>query len=285
MYTQHPLSAAWPAMSESDFQALKDSIENIGVQMPVVIFEGQVIDGWNRFRAAGELGMVCPTIAFDEAIDPVDFVKAMNDARRHITGSQRAIAIVAIHAWRPAAVKGGGEPGSPPLSKTNKEMAEEAGVSERSIQQAKAAQTAGLADKVKSGEMTVKQAENVAKGKPAKPAKKTAPAKKERPAPAEAPEPTPDQNAQDNYTELDAARDKISELKSALVVANMGDVDEEGRQQAAEFIANLQAEIKTLIASLAAAYLSRDTYMEENAQLKKQCQMQRREIDRLKTGK
>ena len=33
-YTQHPLSAAFPAMSAEDFQALTDSIDNIGVQNP-----------------------------------------------------------------------------------------------------------------------------------------------------------------------------------------------------------------------------------------------------------
>lgn len=168
-------------MSESDFQALKDSIENIGVQMPIVIFEGQVIDGWNRFLAAGDLSMPCPSIAFDESIDPVDFVKAMNDARRHITGSQRAIAIVAIRAWKPVGQpKKKSEPGSE-YSQTV--LAKEAGVSVKTIQHAQAAQTAGLSDKVKNGEMTVKQAANVAKGKPAKAKPKAKPAAQpEKPA-------------------------------------------------------------------------------------------------------
>lgn len=51
MYQQHPLSAAFPAMSAEDFQGLKDSIENIGVQNPITIFEGMVVDGWNRYKA------------------------------------------------------------------------------------------------------------------------------------------------------------------------------------------------------------------------------------------
>ena len=45
MYTQHPLSAAFPAMSADDYRALKDSVENIGVQNPITLFEGMVIDG------------------------------------------------------------------------------------------------------------------------------------------------------------------------------------------------------------------------------------------------
>lgn len=174
-------------MSESDFQALKDSIENIGVQMPIVIFEGQVIDGWNRFRAAGELNMACPSIPFDESIDPVDFVKAMNDARRHITGSQRAIAIVAIHAWKPVGKPKANVEVTSTLSQ--QAMADEAGVSKKTIQQAQAAQKAGLAENVKRGEMTVEQAANVAKGKPAKAKPKAKPATPAQSAPpADAPE-------------------------------------------------------------------------------------------------
>ena len=34
-YAQHPLSAAFPTMSHDDFQALKDSIVEIGVQNPM----------------------------------------------------------------------------------------------------------------------------------------------------------------------------------------------------------------------------------------------------------
>ena len=277
-YQQHQLSAAWPAMSDSDFQALQDSIMNIGVQMPIVIFEGQVIDGWNRYRAATALGMDCPTTPFDESIDPVEFVKAMNDARRHITGSQRAIAIVAIHGWKPVGRPQNNVEATSTL--TQEAMAAEAGVSKKTIQQAQAAQKAGLAEKVKSGEMTVEQASNVAKGKPAKAAKKDKPAPKAAPAVVE-----PEIEEPPEYTELDAAHDQISELQAELVVARMGDIPEEEKQQAAGLIAELHAEIKTLNATLAAVTLSRDTLMEERAQMLRQMKAQRAEIDRLKSTK
>ena len=276
-YQQHQLSAAWPAMSDSDFQALQDSIMNIGVQMPIVIFEGKVIDGWNRYRAATALGMDCPTTPFDESIDPVEFVKAMNDARRHITGSQRAIAIVAIHGWKPVGRPQNNVEATSTL--TQEAMAVEAGVSKKTIQQAQAAQKAGLAEKVKSGEMTVEQASNVAKGKPAKAAKK------DKPAPKPAPVVEPEIEAPPEYTELDAAHDQISELQAELVVARMGDIPEEEKQQAAGLIAELHAEIKTLNATLAAVTLSRDTLMEERAQMLRQMKAQRAEIDRLKSTK
>lgn len=242
MYQQHPLSAAWPAMSESDFQVLKDSITNIGVQMPIVIFEGQVIDGWNRYRAASALGMDCPTTPFDESIDPVDFVKAMNDARRHITGSQRAIAIVAIHGWKPVGRPQNNVEVTSTL--TQEAMAAEAGVSKKTIQQAQAAQKAGLAEKVKSGEMTVAQASNVAKGKPAKAAKK------DKPAPQAAPEDTPED---DGPSAEELAAHAASEAADRELMAKLLDSNEP--------LADLAAENKQLKAEIAQLKLARDGYM------------------------
>lgn len=94
----------------------------------------------------------------------------------------------------------------------------------------------------------------------------------------------PEAEAPPDYTELDAAQDQISDLQSELVVARMGDIPEEEKQQAAVFIAELQAENKTLAATLRAVTLSRDSLMEENSQMKRQMQMQRKEIDKLKNN-
>jgi hypothetical protein len=235
---QHPLSAAWPAMSEAEFISLKDSIENIGVQMPIVIFEDQVIDGWNRYRAATDLGMDCPTVPFNEEIDPVDFVKAMNDARRHITGSQRAIAIVAIHAWKPVGKpKANVEPGS---TLSQEAMAAEAGVSKKTIQQAQAAQKAGLADKVKSGEMSVKQAAQAANGKSAKPATKA------KPEPVVEPE-------DDGPSAEELAAQADAEAADRALVATLLESDAP--------LAALAAENKQLKAEIAQLKQARDGYM------------------------
>ena len=61
-YAQHPLSAAFPAMTPEEFQELKDSIENIGVQNPITLLDGMVIDGWHRYSACLELVMECPVV-------------------------------------------------------------------------------------------------------------------------------------------------------------------------------------------------------------------------------
>lgn len=73
--TQHPLSAAFPAMLAEEFQGLRDSINNCGVLNPITLLDGMVLDGWHRYTAAQSLGMACPTVELDDT-DPQDFVMA-----------------------------------------------------------------------------------------------------------------------------------------------------------------------------------------------------------------
>lgn len=91
----------------------------------------------------------------------------------------------------------------------------------------------------------------------------------------------PEHEAPPEYTELDAAHDQISGLQDALAVATMGDISDEDKAQAATLIAELRDRIKTLEATLKAVTTSRDTYMNENAELRKQITRQRKEIDKL----
>ena len=282
-YQQHPLSAAFPAMSTEDFQGLKDSIENIGVQNPITIFEGKVVDGWNRYKAANELGMDCPSKELDAWIDPVAFVRAQNKDRRHLPLSAWALIEVSLREWKPSHRPDKGELSSP-LQASNQEMADAVGVTKRTIQQAKAVQsnaTPEVIAAVKSGEIGLPKAAAIAKlPKEEQAAAIHKPAPKPAPAVVE-----PEIEAPPEYTELDAAHDQISELQAELVVARMGDIPEEEKQQAAGLIAELHAEIKTLNATLAAVTLSRDTLMEERAQMLRQMKAQRAEIDRLKSTK
>lgn len=285
---QHPLSAAFPAMQADEYQSLMDSIEEIGVQNPITLFEGLVIDGWHRYTAANEVGMPCPSVELGD-VDPKDFVMAQNKARRHITAAQLAMATTAVYAWYPSdgsAQKGGGHIDVTP-PKSNAELAGIAGVHANTITQAKAVQSKGapeVLEAVKRGEVGLPKAAAIAKlpiaeqaaalNKPApKPAKKTAPV-------AEPIAPPPD-----DYTELDAKNDLINALQADLVVARMGDVPEEEKTQAAERIALLTAENKMLAESLKAAYLSRDQLLEEATQMKLQMRMQRNEIKKLKDNK
>lgn len=276
---QHPLSAAYPAMQESEYQALLDSILEIGVQNPITLFEGQIIDGWHRYKAANECGMACPSVELGE-VDPRDFAKSQG-ARRNITASQNALAITTIYAWRPH-----GDQRSAVTAdrvKTTKELAAIAGVGTRTIEQAKAVQAGGVKavqDAVKTGSVSVETAAAVAK-LPAKEQNKIAAKGPEAMRAAAKPDAfEPEADALPEYTELDAAHDQIGDLQAALAVATMGEVSEDDKAQAAVLISELRNRIKTLELTLKAVTTSRDTYMSENAELRKQITRQRREIDK-----
>ena len=152
------------------------------MQTPVTLFEGQVLDGWHRWTAALELGMACPTAELGH-VDPRDFVRAVNGkSRRHLTQSQLAAAEVALWNWAPA-----GKPNSAAAAElaTATQMAAAAGVSVRTIQDAKvvaAKATPDVKAAVKDGTMSVEKA--AATTKPAKPAK-AKPAKTARADPPE----------------------------------------------------------------------------------------------------
>ena len=138
---QHPLSAAWPPMPDDEFQLLVDSIDDLGVLNPITIADGMVLDGWNRYRAAMQLGTPCPQVDFDESLDIKQFVDAQNGSRRNITKSQRAAVVVAMHGY----VRHGKAKEVPGTSlKTVRVLAAEAGVGDKTIKDAIETDKAGL---------------------------------------------------------------------------------------------------------------------------------------------
>jgi len=165
IYEQHPLSAAFPAMSEEELQNLKDSIDVIGVQNPIVIYEGKIIDGWHRYIVSNELRLPCPTVNLADDIDPQDFVLANNKARRHLTRGQIAMAYTKVYQWYPA-----GKPNSKGVLsthlKTRQELAKLSGTSESTIAQAKAVLKKGskpVQEAVQSGKISLKRGAKISR--------------------------------------------------------------------------------------------------------------------------
>ena len=163
MREQHELSKAFPPMTDEEYQDLKDSIENIGVQQPIVIYEGKIIDGWHRYNAANDVGMPCPEVELENDIDPRDFVIANNKARRHLTKSQIALSYTKVYQWNPSGVTRSA------LSahlKTSQELADLSGASKRTIVQAKQVLRDGDEEVVKaveSGKISAKRGAEIAK--------------------------------------------------------------------------------------------------------------------------
>ena len=161
VYKQHPLSAAFPAMSALELGELTLDIKANGLRNPIVIFEDMVLDGWHRYLVCDKLGIYAEQVHFDEDDDPVAFVRSQNYHRRHMTGGQKAVAETELAKWAQE-----GRPKKLPTElgvSTEKQMAAAADVSVETIRQAKRVVEAGLADAVKAGEVSVKRAAEVAK--------------------------------------------------------------------------------------------------------------------------
>lgn len=82
----------FPEMNQDDYQLLIGDIKENGYDedQPIVLYEGDILDGWNRYRACDELGIVFNTTIFDGSYnDALDFVLRTNK-RRNLTSSQWA---------------------------------------------------------------------------------------------------------------------------------------------------------------------------------------------------
>ena len=97
MLTRHPLSAAFPDLSDEEFKSLKDSIERNGQRDKILLFEDQILDGWHRYRACLELGKEPIFGVFTG--DAVECVIDKNIHRRQLTASQRAMALATCNQW------------------------------------------------------------------------------------------------------------------------------------------------------------------------------------------
>lgn len=105
-----------------------------------------------------------------------------------------------------------------------------------------------------------------------------------------APKPAPWDAAAPKPEDLAEAREAVhilaeenERLSDRLAVEAM-DASEEEKTQAQETLASLRAQVKTLSAELSAVKASRDEYMRENAELKRQVAGQRKQLDKLKTA-
>lgn len=274
-------------MAAEDFRALKDSIMNIGVQNPITLFEGMVIDGWHRYSAARELDMDCPSVELGD-VDPRDFVMAQNKARRHTTQAQLAMATTAVYAWKPMGSNQhkAASALSAEAPKSSKELAKAAGVGVRSIEQAKAVQAKAAPEvvtAVQKGQIGLPKAAaiaNLPKDEQAAAIAKPAPAKKKAAAPTPAAEPQDSDELHEAVSTINELAAENDLLRDRVAVAAMHGTDEE-RAQAAETIAELRAQIKTLEAELDATRASRDGFQRQNAELMKQVRMQQKQIKKL----
>lgn len=172
----HPLCTLFPRLTGVEFEALKADIVANGQREPVVVHEGLVLDGGNRYRACIEAGIEPRLKEFDGA-DPVAFVLSANLHRRHLTPGQQAAIVSRAQDWASAQAVGRPEKsGNVAGLKTVADRAGLSGASERTQRMADkvAKESPELAQQVAHGEISLPKAlEQLA---PRAPAPKAAPA-------------------------------------------------------------------------------------------------------------
>ena len=86
----HPLANIFPLIDGQAYNDLVADVLKHGVREPVWLYEGQILDGRNRWRAAQVAGVECGTRIY-EGDDAPGFVVSLNLHRRHLSESQRAM--------------------------------------------------------------------------------------------------------------------------------------------------------------------------------------------------
>jgi N6-adenosine-specific RNA methylase IME4 len=166
--TFHPFAELFPLLEGERFDALVESVKRNGLRDPIVVHEGQILDGRNRFRACEAAEVKVKTVKFKGG-DPLEFVIDQNLHRRDLNESQRAMLAVGVanlNIGRPP------DTASQDAVKTSqKDAGKRLGVSRASVQRAAVVcdderTIPELAERVKRGDLTVKLVEKVARSIP-----------------------------------------------------------------------------------------------------------------------
>ncbi|MFB3917243.1 MAG: DNA methyltransferase [Terriglobales bacterium] len=97
----HPYANLFPQMDSEQLDSLATNIEKHGLQEPIKLFEGKVLDGRNRLKACEKAAAALREAGKPEVkprfvqwhpngVSALDYVIAENLERRHLTTSQRA---------------------------------------------------------------------------------------------------------------------------------------------------------------------------------------------------
>ena len=180
----HPAADLFPEPTPDEYRALLEDIRANGVATPVVICDGQLLDGRTRLRACEELGIECPYREWSGP-SPVAYAVSLNLKRRHLTtGQKAAIAvdmlplmevesrqkmaiarreqweIVKYHTRHGEAEEGSTDPVLPMSRRSTTAASKVVGVGRESVEKLKQIQTSSpdLFAQVRSGKLTVTKA-------------------------------------------------------------------------------------------------------------------------------
>ena len=89
----NPLAALFPELLTEELTQLAQDIKQRGQLEPIILYNGQILDGWNRYRACGIAGVKPRIEEFNAKAakrSPEEFVLSRNLRRRHLSVGQKA---------------------------------------------------------------------------------------------------------------------------------------------------------------------------------------------------
>jgi hypothetical protein len=86
----HPLAALFQLTDGEAYAALVEDIRARGLLQPIVLYQGMILDGRNRYRACLDACVAVRTVTY-EGDDPLGFICSLNLRRRHSSESQCAM--------------------------------------------------------------------------------------------------------------------------------------------------------------------------------------------------
>lgn len=137
-------------MTDAELKALASDIRDHGLNLPITVHEGMILDGRNRYNAC-EIAGIKPTFEqWTNGTSPLSWLISQNLPRRHLTAEQRAaIAVDALPMFereakqrqklsRGRGVKGSAQMRDLKCGKASHQAAEVFGVSPRLVEKVKA---------------------------------------------------------------------------------------------------------------------------------------------------
>lgn len=162
----HDLCKIMPPHTEKEFKVLKEDIRKNKLQIPIMTYDGKILDGRGRYNACVELAKEGVETNFRADIytgpDARRYVVSANVKRRHLNESQRAVIAAQLATY----THGGDRSKASIDALTQKEAAELLNVSEPSVERAVKVLKNGvpaLVEAVKEGKLRVSAVEHFAK--------------------------------------------------------------------------------------------------------------------------
>jgi hypothetical protein len=91
-YDFHPLADNFPMIGKDELRELADDIQRHGLREPIVLFDGMILDGRNRYKAATVIKHPLTPANFKTLpadTDALAYVISANIRRRHLSAEQK----------------------------------------------------------------------------------------------------------------------------------------------------------------------------------------------------